>query len=142
MRQVQYMTQLLQQVIFKKNQNRRQEAKDEIENALNRLCRTIPKEFSELSPEETLQIFMLNSNYKADLAMAAAELLIQKGEMLQRVSYSRAQKSFVQALTLLKKAMVEPEAAVPLDIQQKIRAVESHIADADSIRMVNQLVEE
>lgn len=142
MRQVQYMTQLLQQVIFKKNQNRQQEAKDEIENALNRLCRTIPKEFSELSPEETLQIFMINSNFKADLAMAAAELLIQKGEMLQRASYSRAQKSFVQALLLLKKAMEEPEAAVPIDIQQKIRAVESHIADADSIRMVNQLVEE
>ena len=142
MRQVQYMTQLLQQILFKKSQNRKQEAKDEIENALNRLSESTPKEFSELSPEETLQIFTINNSYKSELALAAADLLIQKGEMMEETSFSKAQKSYAQALLLLKRTLKDPEAAVPLDIRQKVRTVETQIADPDQLQKIDRIADE
>jgi len=135
MRQVQYLTQLLQQIIFKKNQNKPKEAVEDIHNAFQRLTKDRPKEFHQLSLEETGKMFIDDNTLQDELAVAAADLLFQEAEMLEDQQFSRAKKSRLQALLLYKMALKDDKAAVPLDIQQKIAELEQSLTDNDLEKM-------
>ncbi len=131
MRQVQHLTQLLQQIIFKKNQNKPKEAVQDIHNAFQRLTKDHPKEFNELTLPETQEIFFQDEKFQDELALAVADLLFQEGEILQEQQFSQSKKSYLQALMLYKTALDNEDAAVPLDIQQKIAELEQKLLDKD-----------
>jgi phosphoenolpyruvate carboxylase len=129
MRQIQLLTQLLQQIIFKKNSNQYQEAVEEIQNALTKLTKDHPKAFHQLNFEETLKLFSHNETFESELALAVADLLIEEGELLHEKSFERSQKSMAQALILYKKSLQAPNASVPLDISSKIDNLEKKVTE-------------
>lgn len=140
MRQIQYLTQVLQQILFKKNQNQYQEAVQEIQNALNKLTRDKPKEFGELSLRETLHIFVFDDKFHSELAISVADLLVEEGDILEEKSFSSSQKCYAQALLLYKKSLQDENAAVPLDIQDIIKKIEQ-LLHPDRIDKVNHILE-
>lgn len=140
MRQIQYLTQILQQIIFKKNQNQQQEAIDEIQDALQEITKNHPKEFNELTLQNTLDIFGVDDEFQSELALAVADLLIEEGEMLRDKSFHKSQKSYQQALLLYKKSKSDNTAAVPLDIQQKIQQLEQKLSPSGSLDKVNRVL--
>lgn len=119
-RQIRYLTQLLQEIIFKKKQNKHDEAGHQLRDAFQRLTKENPKEFSELTLRETLQLFTNDKDFASELALAVADLLVEEGQILREQSFSKSQKSYSQALLLYKKVKQDQSAAVPLDIHQKI----------------------
>lgn len=127
MRQIQYLTQLLQQIIFKKNQNQYQEAVEEIQNALTKLTKDHPKNFQQLTFEETVNFFMQDSRFESELALAVADLLVEHSKMLNEESFKRSQKSIGQALILYKRSLQDPQASVPLNIDHKINNLEKDV---------------
>lgn len=130
MRQIQYLTQVLQQIIFKKNKDQYQEAVEEIEDAFQRITKDYPKSFNELSLKETCDIFKINGQFQSELAGATADLLIEKADMLPQRLYSKSQKCRQQALLLYKKMLSDESAAVPLDISEKIQKLESSLTES------------
>ncbi len=140
MRQIQYLTQVLQQVLFKKNQNQHQKAVEEIQNALRKLTRDKPKDFIEFTPEETLNVFISDEKFHSELALAVADLLVEEGEMLREKSYSSSQKCYVQALLLYKMSLWDEKAAVPLDIHEIIKQIEQKL-HPDMIDEINRIIE-
>lgn len=137
MRQVQYLTQILQEIIFKKNQNQHEEAVEEIQDAFKRLTKNRPKQFSELNLEETLNLFVRNNKFESELATAVADLLMEEGQMLEEKSYTQSQKSYAQALLLYKNSLWDDTASVPLDISQKIDQLENMLKYANYIEEIN-----
>lgn len=137
MRQIQYLTQVLQQIIFKKNQNQQREAIEEIEDAFQKITKDTPKSFNELNLKETSDIFKVNGQFQADLAGAVADLLIEQADMLPQRSYSKSQKCRQQALFLYKKMLSDQSAAVPLDINKKIQQLEASLTESQ-IRETDQ----
>jgi len=129
MRQIQLLTQLLQQIIFKKNSNQYHEAVEEIQNALTKLTKDHPKAFHQLNFEETLELFSHNDTFESELALAVADLLVEEGELLYETSFERSQKSMAQALILYKKSLQAPNASVPLDISSKIDNLEKKVTE-------------
>lgn len=127
MRQIQYLTQLLQQIIFKKKNNQQDEAVYLIEDAFQRLTKDHPKEFNELTLEETLDLFTRNDTFEAELALAAADLLVEEGALLYESAFSKSEKCFAQALLLYQKALTTKDASVPMDIKEKITELEKKI---------------
>ncbi|MDZ7680608.1 MAG: hypothetical protein U5J63_02580 [Fodinibius sp.] len=140
MRQIQHLTQILQQIIFKKNQNKQQEAVDEIQDAFQQLTRDHPKELHELSLEQTLTIFERRGKFQAELALAVADLLVEKANILEN-AFSQSQKSYAQALLLYRTARKDDDAAVPLDIEQSIQQLNEKLVHSDYITQINQLLE-
>lgn len=140
MRQIQYLTQVLQQIIFKKNQNQYQEAVEEIEDAFQRITKDHPKSFNKLSLNETCEIFTINGRFQSELAGAVADLLIEKANMLPQGSYSKSQKCRQQALLLYKKMLFDESAAVPLDISEKMEELKASLTQSQ-IREIDQLKE-
>ncbi len=138
MRQIQILTQLLQQIIFKKNQNQYQEAVEEIQNALTKLTKDHPKAFHQLDFEETLELFTHNDTFESELAVAVADLLVEQGKLLYEESFKRSQKSMGQALILYKKSLQIPDASVPLDIKNKIHHLENKVL-ADHLEQINSI---
>ena len=139
MRQIQYLTQLLQQVIFKKNQQKPKEAIEDIHNAFKRLTRDQPKAFHELSLTDTISVFHSDGNFKSELAAAAADLLYEDGKIQQARSYSRSQKSYAQALLLYKMILSENKATIPLDISTKIEHLTQKLNDKHLHQVNNTL---
>lgn len=138
MRQIQYLTQILQRIIFKKNQNQYQEAVEEVEDAFQRITKNHPKSFNELSLQETSEIFTINDQFQSELAGAVADLLTEKADMLPQGSYSKSQKCRQQALLLYKRMLSDESAAVPLDISEKIRYLEASLTQSQ-IQKIEQL---
>lgn len=141
MRQIQQLTQLLQEIIFKKSQNQHQEAFEEIHNAFQRLTKDHPKEFNELTLEETKELFKDGEQFQAELAVAVADLLVEEGEIRADQSFSASKKSFAQALLLYKTSLRDEGAAVPIDFRQKINKLQDHLAHTDYLKQVNQILE-
>ena len=139
MRQIQMLTQLLQQIIFKKNQNQYQEAVQEIQNALSKLTKDHPKSFHQLDFEETLELFTHEETFESELAIAVADLLVEEGKLLYEESFKRSQKSMGQALILYKKSLQTPDASVPLDIQNKIHHLEKKVL-ANHLERINSIL--
>ena len=140
MRQIQHLTQILQQIIFKKNQNKRQEAVEEIQDAFKQLTRDHPKEMHELSLKETTEIFDRRGSFQAELALAVADLLVEEAK-IRANAFSRSQKSFAQALLLYRRARSDDDAAVPLDIEQRIQQLEEELAQSDYLSEIDELVD-
>ncbi|MEL7834844.1 DUF6483 family protein [Fodinibius sp. Rm-B-1B1-1] len=136
MRQIQYLTQLLQQVIFKKNQQKPKEAIQDIHNAFERLTKDRPDAFHELSLPDTISIFCRDGNFTSELAAAAADLLFEEGKMKQKESYSQSQKCYAQALLLYRRILKENKATVPLDISTKIDHLTQKL-NSDYLHQVN-----
>lgn len=139
-RQIQYLTQLLQEIIFKKSQNQYREAVQDIRNALQKINRDNPKKFYQLSLEETLALFTINNKFESRLAIPVAELLTEEAEMLRERHYSRSRKCALQSLLLYQKALSEEGAPVPLDIHQKIEQLEQQISQKSKIEAINRLL--
>lgn len=136
MRQIQILTQLLQQIIFKKNKNQHQEAVEEIQNALTKLTKDHPKSFQQLDFDETLELFIHNDSFESELAIAVADLLVEHGKLLYEDSFKRSQKSMGQALILYKKSLQITDASIPLDIESKINHLENKVL-ADHLEQIN-----
>lgn len=139
MRQVRYLTQLLQQIIFKKNNNKQSEAIREIENAFQRITKDHPKKLNELSLEETIALFMHQGDFKADLALAVADLLMEEAQMLGDKNYNRSQKAYQQALLLFKKTQNTTLSAIPVNIEEKISITENNITNSKQLNLIDQL---
>jgi phosphoenolpyruvate carboxylase len=139
MRQIQYLTQLLQQIIFKKNQNQHQEAVEEIQNALTKLTKDHPKNFQQLTFEETLALFTKDDTFESELAIAVADLLVEQGDMLYEESFKRSQQSMGQALILYKRSLQDPQASVPLDIEDKINHLKKNVL-ANHLEQINNIL--
>ncbi|TYP95310.1 hypothetical protein LX73_0608 [Fodinibius salinus] len=142
MRQVQYLTQLLQQIIFKKNNNKQSEAIREIENAFQRLTKEQPQKLNELSLEETIALFRHQGDFKSDLALAVADLLIEEAQMLSDKNYSRSQKAYQQALLLFKKTQNTASSAIPVNMEEKISVAENNITNSEQLNLIDQLTDE
>lgn len=139
MRQVQMLTQLLQQIIFRKKQNQYQEAVQEIQNALTKFTKDHPKAFYELDFAETVSLFQYNDTYESELALAVADLLVEQGDMLYEESFQRSQKSMGQALILYRKSLQDPDASTPLDIEDKIDHLEKRVSAAH-LDQINKII--
>lgn len=137
MRQIQALTQLLQKIIFKKNQNQYREAVQEIEKAITKLSKDTPKSFYELDFDETLELFSHDGTFEAELAVAVADLLVEQGDMLYKESFQRSQKSMGQALILYRKSAQKTDVPLPLDIDEKIDHLEKRVL-ADHINQINK----
>lgn len=136
MRQIQYLTQLLQQIIFKKNQEKPKEAVEDIHNAFERLTKNRPEAFHELSLRDTINVFCQNNDFQAELATATADLLFEEGKMQRKWSYSQSQKSYAQALLLYQMTLKKDNATVPLDISTKIEHLTQKLNN-DLLHQVN-----
>ncbi len=141
MRQIQFLTQILQHVIFKKDQNRQEEAKQEIEDAFRRLTKDHPKEFHELTLEETISYFQRPEKFQSELAVAVADLLVEEGNIRHEESLTRAQKCYAQALALYRKTLEDDAAAVPLEIHDTIDDLTKKLTHSDYLEDVNTLFE-
>lgn len=141
MRQIQFLTQVLKQIIFKKNKNQQQEAKEEIQDAFQRLTKDHPKEFHELTLEETLSYFDRPQKFQSELAVAVADLLVEEGNIRREESFSRSQKCYAQALALYRKTLNDDTAAVPLEIHDTISDLAEKLANSDWLAEVNALFE-
>lgn len=139
MRQIQFLTQLLQQIIFKKNQNKYQEAVEEIHNALKKLTKDHPETFHQLDFEETLELFTRDNTFESELALAVADLLVEQGKLLYDESFKRSQKSMGQALILYKRSLQNPNASVPLNIEHKINNLEKKVL-ANHLEQINNIL--
>ncbi len=139
MRQVQYLTQLLQQIIFKKKNNQHKEAQQQLQDAFQRLTKEHPKQFDELTLQETLQLFTKDEKFASELALAVADLLVEEGEILEKQSFSKSQKSYLQALLLYRKAKQDQSSAVPLDIHQKIGHLEGRLS-SDQMQEIDRIL--
>jgi hypothetical protein len=140
MKQIQYLTQILQQIIFKKNQNQHQEAIKEIQDAFQRLTKDHPKQFHELNLDETLDIFMINGQFQSELAVAVADLLVEEAKIRREKSYSKSQKCQLQALLLYKKTLIDKSAAVPLNIREKIEELEISLSQLGQLDELNRIL--
>lgn len=140
-RQVRHLTQILQQIVFKKNQQKKQEALDEVQEALNELVKDSETSFHKLSLQQTLEAFIQNQSFQPDLAFATADLLIEEGKLLETASESRIQQCFQKALLLYKMAAKEEKAAVPFDFQQKITNLEKHLS-TERVAEVSRILKE
>ena len=140
MRQIQHLTQLLQQIIFKKNKQQYEEAEQQLQDAFERLTKNHPKSFDELTLKETLDLFTENNSFKSELAIAVADLLTEEGEILQNMQFSKSQHCYSQALLLYKKALQDQSGAIPVDIQQKIKRLEDDSLTSDNISEVNDIL--
>lgn len=141
MRQIQFLTQILQQIIFKKNQDKQQEAVDEIKDAFRRLSRDHPKEFHKLTLEETVSFFERQGKFQSELAVAVADLLFEEGNIRRDKSFSASQKCHAQALILYKKTLKDESASVPLDIRKTISTLNEKLAHSDYLTKVNAVFE-
>lgn len=139
MRQIQQLTQLLQQIIFKKKNNQPKEARQQLQDAFKRLTQEHPKQFNQLTLRETLQLFTNKGQFSSELALAVADLLVEEGELLRDKSFSLSQKSYSQALLLYKKAKQDRSAALPLDINHNIGKVEEALS-SEQIQQVDRLI--
>lgn len=140
MRQVQYLTQLLQEIIFKKSQNQYREAVQEIRNALQKINRDNPKKFYQLSLKETLDLFITNNKFESRLAIPVAELLTEESEMLSERHHSRSRKCVLQSLLLYQKSLSEDDAAVPLDIHQRIEQLKQRVSNRNKIEEIDRIL--
>jgi len=140
-RQVRHLTQILQQIVFKKNQQKKQEALDEVQQALNELVKEPKVNFHELSLLQTFRTFIQNQNFQPDLAFATADLLIEGSKLLDTASENRVQKSLQQALLLYKAAITVEKAAVPFDFQQKITYLKEHLS-TERVAEVSRILKE
>ena len=141
MRQIQFLTQILQQIIFKKNQNKQQQAVDEINDAFRRLTQDHPKEFHNLTLEETVSFFERQGKFQSELAVAVADLLQEEGNMRREKSFSTSQKCHAQALILYKKTLQDESASVPLDIRETISTLNEKLAHSDYLKKINAVFE-
>jgi hypothetical protein len=141
MRQIQQLTQLLQQIIFKKKNNQPKEARQQLQDAFQRLTKEHPKQFNQLTLRETLQLFTNDGQFSSELALAVADLLVEEGELLQDKSFSKSAKSYSQALLLYKKAKQDQSAVIPVDINHKIGQVEN-LLSSEQTQKINQLLTE
>jgi len=140
MRQIQQLTQLLQQIIFKKKQNKHKEARQQIRDALERFTADQPKSFSELSLEETLCLFNQEGRFRAELAVAVADLLAEQGDLYQERKFSQSQKSYAQALLLYQASAREGLQSMPISFIRDIEKVESQIHNSNQLDKIAELV--
>lgn len=140
MRQIQHLTQVLQQVIFRKKQNQFEEAEQQIGNAFQSLTKDHPKKFVELNLEETLQLFRQNETFKPELAIAAADLLMEEGNITAKKKFSRSQHSYAQALLLYKRCLQNSDAASPIDIHQRINTLETTLTGSGKLREIEKIL--
>lgn len=130
MRQIQQLTQALQQVLFNKKQGYRQEALDILQRALNGIPNDPEAEFHRLSLDETLQAMQSDGTFNTDLALAAADLLYEKGQLRDNDD-DGSRHCYMQALLLYRTVMDDPQVAFPLEAPQKIEHIERMLQTAD-----------
>lgn len=140
MRQVQHLTQLLQHILFKKKQKQYDEAIEQIQGAFQGLTKNHPKSFSELTLDETLDLFVQDDTFETDLALAVADLLVEEGELLREKQFSKAQKCNLQALLLYKRALRDTSATLPLELHSKISELEQKVAPSDQLDRISALL--
>ena len=138
MRQIQNLTQLLQQIIFKKKQQQFEEAEQQLQDAFQRLTKAHPKSFDQLTLKETLDLFSKDNSFESELAIAVADLLVEEGEILENRQFSRSQQSYAQALILYKKSLQDQSGAIPVDIHQKIKMLEDELLTSNTVDKINQ----
>lgn len=141
MRQIQYLTQLLQQIIFKKKQQQFDEAEQQLQDAFQRLTKDHPKSFDQLNLNETLALFVKKNSFESELALAVADLLVEEGDILEDKEFSKSQQSYAQALLLYKKALQDQSGPIPVNIQQKIQRLEVSSLAPDQIDAVNETLQ-
>lgn len=141
-RQIQYLTQLLQEIIFKKKQNKHDEARQQLRDAFQRLTEEYPREFGELTLRETQQLFTNDGEFASELALSVADLLVEEGKILHEQSFSKSQKSYLQALLLYKKSKKDQSSAVPLDINHKIGRLEELLSPSNQVQKVDRIIAE
>lgn len=139
-RQVQYLTQLLQEILFKKSKNKKEEAVQEIRDGLEEVTKDQPKEMHELDLEETLNCFTQDEKFKSSLAIAASDLLYEQSIMLEETSFSTSQISAAQAFLLYKKSLQNPDSAIPVTVNEKMNVLEDKLKHSDYLEQINQLV--
>lgn len=137
MKQIQMFTQVLQQVLFKKQAGKQQEARQLVKETLNELTEDHPESFHDLSLEETLDLFRNEGKFNSELALVVAELLIEEGELLEK---NEAEKRYLQALLLYQKALNDPDIAVPLQSGQIIGQLKEKLNGSSGLDEINELL--
>ena len=137
MRQIRQFTEGLQRVIAKKKKGEEQEAQDLIEQFLTDVQDDEHRKFYTLSLAETVSALNNDDDFNAELALAVADLLFEKGQITED---DISTTSYKQALVLYKKAMNNPEVAFPLEAMQKIEKIKGAL-DSSSIEKVKQVLE-
>ena len=140
MRQIQQLTQVLQQVIFRKKQHQYEEAKKQIRDAFQSLTKDHPKEFHELSLEETLRLFRQEQTFRAELAIAAADLLVEEGNITAERKFSQSQQSYAQALLLYKRCLQDSDTPVPLNLHQQISDLKQVLAGSEKLPEIDHIL--
>ena len=142
MRQIQNLTQLLQQIIFKKKEQQYDEAKQQLQDAFQRLTKDHPKSFDQLSLKETVDLFTKENNFESELAIAVADLLVEEGDILQAQQFSKSQQSYAQALLLYKKSLQDQSSAIPIDIHDKIKTLEADSLAPSTVDNVDRTLQD
>lgn len=130
MRQIQQLTQVLQRVLFQKQQGQVEEAHRIIQQAIGELD---PREEGTLrhrSLHEVVRFCRRDDAFRPDFAMRIADILNEEGELLTAQGRPReAQKSYMRALLLYRRAMREEDAAVPLDVGTTLEQLSSNLPE-------------
>lgn len=128
MRQIQQMTQVLQQVLFQKQQGQVEEARRIIQQAIGELDARDDGNLRHRSLREVLQFCRRNDAFRPAFALRLADILNEEGDLLDEQGDVReAQKSYTRALLLYRRAMREENAALPLDARATLSALEAKL---------------
>lgn len=136
MRQIRQFTRALEKVLFKKQEGKKEEAQDIIEQSLNKLCEGSDRNFQELSLDDTISALENDGKFNAELALITADLLYEKSALADK---KELQKCYMQAFLLYQKAIENPEVAFPLQATQKISQIKNKL-DSSSLEKVKEFL--
>ena len=129
LRQIHQLAQVLARVLFLKSDQEHQQAIQEIDQALQDLPGLSVLLHAELSQGQLLALCRTESGFSAEKAVALADLLREKGLLVQDEQGRRTY--FQYALWLYEAAISEEGATVPWDINQQIAWLKEGIEQED-----------
>jgi len=130
LRQIQQLIQVLELVIFKRKQDQYEEAADVLNGALKDLFGVDVDGIAGLSDEDVVELCTSSGQLVSDKAIVLAEILEEEGHGRELNGTSlMAPLFYAKALALYEAGLGASDAALPLDIYDRIRTLKSLVSD-------------
>jgi|GEM_PF-749568 len=126
MMQIKQLSNVLEQVIFKKNNGSFDEAQDILEESITELFEN-EKEIQQITLDDFLSALQTDGSFNPELALVVADLLYEEAELVDD-----PESCYRRALGLYQEAMKSPDTTLPLQLNQKISHIKDELEDADT----------
>ena len=128
MREVQKLVEALNVILGLKKEQKFDEALDEVENTYVRFFDENRATIQSANFEEIKELCSKEGSFSSDLGFALADIIKEEAEIIEAEGEKeKANKKYRLSLELYQSACAEKNAAVPLDILNKIERLEGKI---------------